>query len=564
VRQGTGGAVPVLINYLLLLVPLFLTSCGGGGGGTSTGGGTGNPSGPVTISGSASYEFVPHYNGNNSSGWDFGNSYARPIRGATVEAVDANNLVLASDQTDENGRYSLVVDPNTQVLVRVKAELLSTSPTSWDISVTDNTSNYALYVMEGSIISSGTSNSTRNLLAETGWGGSSYTAERAAAPFAILDTAYTVVQMLAAADPSHDLPRLQLNWSENNNTSDGDVENGDISSSHYDFDGTTSQIYLLGDSASDADEFDPHVVAHEMGHYFEHRYSRIDNIGGAHFIGDYLDFRVAYSEGLASAFAAMALNDPIYKDGYGSTLYAGFSFSLEDNYSSSPNPGWFNESSVQVVLYDLFDSSSDGIDNLSLGFEPIYQTIADSSLENKEAMMSIFTFREAFDDQFPAYSSQLASLLNQQAIQASDQYGSGETNDLSLYSGTSSVLPLYRQLNVNGPAVNVCSTDDYDPYSEGNKAGTVSFLRFNIAMAGNYQTNLSLTKATTSSTDPDFYIYQRGNAVGVGDSADDNTETANTNLTAGNYVMEVYHYGNIDDDDTNNSKACFDVTLSQL
>jgi len=563
VLQSMGDAVPVSINYFLLFATLLLASCGGGGGSSSSGG-TNNPSGPVTISGTASYEFVPHFSGINSSGWDFGNSYDRPIRGATVEAVNASNLVLDSGQTDENGRYSLTVDPNTQVRIRVKAELLSSSATTWDITVTDNTSNDALYVMEGSLSSSGTANSSRDLVAETGWGVFSYTGERAAAPFAILDTAYTVLQELLAADPARDLPRLQFSWSENNNTSDGDVENGEISSSHYFFDGNISRIYLLGDSASDADEFDPHVVAHEMGHYFEHRFARIDNIGGAHFIGDYLDFRVAYSEGLASAFAAMVLNDPVYKDGYGSTLFAGFSFSLEDNNSSSPNPGWYNESSVQVVIYDLFDSINDGVDNLSLGFGPFYQTIADSGIENKEALMSIFSFREVFDDLYPAYSGQLAALLNQQDIHGTDQYGSNETNNLSLYSGNSSILPLYRQLDVDGPSVNVCSTDDFDSYSEGNKAGSASFLKFSIATTGNYQTNLTRTSATTSSTDPDFYIYQNGSTVGVGDSADDNIETATTTLNSGDYVMEVYHFGNIDDDDTNNSKACFDVTLSLL
>ena len=544
----------VLLRFgSVLLLVSWLSACGGGG----SGGSSSNSTGPVTISGTASYEDVPHYS--NGYGWNFANTTERPIRGASVEAVDAEGNAIATDQTDANGNYSVSVARNTQVLIRVKAELVQTGSPSWDISVTDNTSSYALYALEGNLASSGTANSSRDLVAETGWGGLSYTGERAAAPFAILDQAYKVVQFLVETDAGITIPELQLSWSVDNDTDEGSAEDGDIETSHYSYDGSISRIYLLGDTNSDADEFDEHVIVHEMGHFFEHRFSRIDNIGGAHYIGDLLDLRVAYSEGLATAFAAMVLDDPNYKDGQGSTLYAGFGFSVEDNSSSDPDPGWYNESSVQIILYDLYDSNSDNADNISLGFDPLYQTITNTA--DKDAFMSIFTFREEFDDRYPTYSSGLAALLTEQAISGTDQYGANETNDLSLYGGNS-VLPLYRELTANGSAITVCSTDDYDDYSEGNKVSSAAFLRFNAASSGSYQVDISLNSASTATTDPDFLVYQQGSPVGSGQSETDNSESASLALAAGNYVMEVYHYGNIDTETDNDAKACFDVSLA--
>ena len=73
-------------------------------------------------------------------------------------------------------------------------------------------------------------------------------------------------------------------------------------------------IALMSDLAADTDEFDQHVIAHEFGHYIEYNFSRADNIGGSHGLGDKLDPRVAFGEGFGYAFAAIVLNDPVARD----------------------------------------------------------------------------------------------------------------------------------------------------------------------------------------------------------------------------------------------------------
>src|SRR5690606_27348042 len=147
-------------------------------------------------------------------------------------------------------------------------------PPSWDVEVRDNTSNTTLplasrplYVLDTAPFDSGTVNSTRDVTAPTGWGGTSYTGPRSAAPFAILDAAYAAIQLVLSADPQAVFEPLDMFWSVNNRPADGSVDQGEIGTSHYR--PGQNQLFLLGNAANDPDEFDDHVVAHEWGHYYE-------------------------------------------------------------------------------------------------------------------------------------------------------------------------------------------------------------------------------------------------------------------------------------------------------
>ena len=86
-----------------------------------------------------------------------------------MQVVDAGGTVLDTDTTDDNGGYSVTVDADTEVQVRVRSEMISTSGATWDIQVLDNTSSNAIYVLQGSLTSSGATSSTRNLNAGSGW-----------------------------------------------------------------------------------------------------------------------------------------------------------------------------------------------------------------------------------------------------------------------------------------------------------------------------------------------------------------------------------------------------------
>ena len=148
--------------------------------------------GPVvqSIIGTATYDFVPHQATSSNvfrvfpTALNYDAIEQRPIRGATAELVNASNAVLESTTTDSEGAYSFEVDPNSNVRVRIRAEMVQSAGAEWDVRVQDNTNGDGLYVLQGVVQSSGTESAVRDLNAESGWGGSSYTGPRQAAPFA--------------------------------------------------------------------------------------------------------------------------------------------------------------------------------------------------------------------------------------------------------------------------------------------------------------------------------------------------------------------------------------------
>ena len=256
---------------------------------------------PVTISGVLQYEFPPP--NAQCRGLNFSAIDLRPIRQATVQLLDSTGTTLLdSAVSDDQGNYSVTVDPGTDVILRVRAELLRSGALTWDVQVRNNVDTSAnpppleqrpVYVMDSGVFDSGASDQTRNLLAETGWGGSSYTNPRVAAPFAILDAIYSAMLFIANEDPTATFPALDAFWSVDNKAvagstaSDDEVAAGDLPTSFYN---GRSQLFLLGMDGDDTEEFDDHVITHEWSHYFEDNFSRSDSIGGAHFIGrDLLD-----------------------------------------------------------------------------------------------------------------------------------------------------------------------------------------------------------------------------------------------------------------------------------
>jgi len=296
-----------------------MVACSGGSGSSSsTQSSSQNSSQLVTISGRITYDYIPH--DSDYIGLDYDHIDIKPARGVQVELLNSKNNVQSSGATDDDGYYALAVPSNTSVRVRVKAQLLNTETPTWNFSVKDNTKNNALYVMDGSLASSGDSDSVRNLHAASGWTGSSYTQTRVAAPFAILDGIYAGVTTLVAAGNQQNFVPLDLRWSVKNNTADGQISLGEIGTSYFSGDA----IYILGEKNTDTDEYDSHVILHEWGHYLESTLSRSDSIGGDHYGDEKLDMRVAMSEGFSNAFSAIMLDDAIYADSLGIGQADGF------------------------------------------------------------------------------------------------------------------------------------------------------------------------------------------------------------------------------------------------
>ncbi len=397
-----------------------------------------------TVSGLIQFERVNH----NGVVLNYNSITPLPVQLAQVEVI-CNNRVYSSSFSNTDGRYTLVFPLGQSSFVRVKAKMQKLGAPSWDFSVVDNTVvNQPVYAMDSTPFIETTDLLNKDLLAVTGWNPNlvppRYDAPRVAAPFAILDTVRKAKTVILAEAPTLKFPALKLNWSVRNiKTEPVSLVNGAIGSSF--FDGT--EIYLLGAENNDTDEYDEHVIIHEWGHYFEEHFSRSDSIGGDHTIGDVLDIRLVFGEGLGNALSAMILNDPMYIDTSGAQQNSGFFINIENN--NCINSGWYSECSVQSILYDIYDpvgvnNSSEANDTLNLGFSAIYNVMVGPQ-KTTPAMTSIFSFIKGLKGQnpfggIPTSIDSLTSAQNIEPIQ--DIYGSSQINN---NPGATNQLPVYQR-----------------------------------------------------------------------------------------------------------------------
>jgi hypothetical protein len=486
---------------------------------------------------------------------DYNRTIRQPVRGAVIEAVNAQGQVLATTRTDEAGDYGFDIDVNTSIRVQVKAQLLSDEgQQKWDLKVTDNTQSNSLYVLQGSLLDTGqNARQVRDLHAPHGWDGQSYSDPRAAAPFAILDSVYLAVKAIGEIDETVEFPPLEIRWSPNNRTLTGQRALGHIGTSSFvvskeDVDA----IYLLGEADRDTDEYDPHVILHEWAHYFEHALSRRDSLGGLHSLQDRLDPRVAFSEGWGNAFAGNVTGDPIYKDSSGTGQSKGFLFNLET--LESQNRGWYNEASVSAVLYDIIDDAADAGDTVSGGLSAIYNVMRSDDYINAPVFATIFSVADGLRKDMPEQETDLDNLLALHGISGRGANGVGEKNAGAIRSA----LPVYKQAEVNGGTVNLCSVDDAGIH---NKLGNREFIFLDLDVA--QELTLTLTKTLGDDRrDPDFNIWRGTELLHKSASSGAGEEEFQGRLESGRYIIEAFDFYNINGSGSRRSDSCYDLRVA--
>jgi hypothetical protein len=542
--------------FALILVVLTLNACGGGSNHQHYSSSSIDSSLPasssasvmnktlVAMTGTITYDFIPHKN--NKIGLDYFAAEARPVRGAVVEVIDVDENIIAAGVTNVDGSYLLYVPIDTLTQVRVKAELLRSTSPSWNFKVTDNTNNNALYALLGSLTSTGFVNSQRNLHAGSGWGGSSYSSERAAAPFAILDDIYIGVNGLNAAGNTRDFPPLELRWSVKNNEADDILTLGEIGTSFYDGDGA---IYILGDANNDTDEFDRHVILHEWGHYIEEHFSRSDSMGGAHSDREKLDVRVAMSEGFANAFSAIMLADPFYRDSMGSAQNDGFFFNVSNKIR--PENGFFNEGSIGSTFYNYYTSSNNKSPN---DFTPIFSVLTSESYYNHAALTSIYLFYGQLKAILNDQATEFNNLMLEQNIYGTDEYALNETNA----GGIAVSLPVYKTISPDGGTINVCSSSEFGTF---NKLANSQFLKLTLSQAGSYTIYARKLGSSNVTSKPEIMVHSKGNTILTVKNTIGNQAIGNINLDSGIYIIEVYDLSNYDAANNATNTFCFDVSV---
>ncbi len=455
--------------------------------------------GSALLSGVISYDYVPHQLSN--IGLNYTNIQSKPVRGAVIELLDVSGAIIAAQTTNDMGAYQFTLSLNQPVQLRVKAQLLNDT-TSWNVSVRDNTNANSLYAVQGSLSAISSVNEIRNIHIGSGWNGVNFSATRSAAPFAILDSIYTGISRLQSAGFSKALPAVSFFWSENNTTAEGDITRGEIGTSYFSTDG----IYLLGDADVDTDEYDSHVILHEWTHYLENTISRSDSMGGNHEFNEKLDMRLAFSEGLANAFAAMLQGDAFYKDALGLGQSSGFYINLAER--SHAVKGWYSQASIGSTLFNYYLSADN---RTAKSIDDLLKTIIRTDYINHPGFASIYLFSEKLQLEAPNSFDTWTDLLLEQNIFSTQAYGEAEINS----GGYAENLPVYKTLSLENPSVTLCSSNRFGSF---NRLSNYQFIKIPIEQSANYQIRV-VNSPGSSSTDPDIYLYSSGSLIKAGVSS---------------------------------------------
>ncbi len=503
--------------------------------------------GMTSVTGNVTFVRIPT---TPQSGLSYGAPQLRPARGVLVRAVAAGNVVVASANTASDGAYALSVDNDVTIRIEVVAQMARSGVfPNWNIVVKDgiNAGTQPYSFTDGTTFNS-SAGGAHDVAIPSGFNAAgTVTGTRASAPFAILDTIYQGVQTILGAAPTTKFPALVIDWEANNQGGETFFTSAPL-----------QHIVLSARVTEDTDEFDQHVIAHEFGHYIEFNFSRADNIGGPHGIGDKLDIRTAFGEGFGYAFAAIVLNDPDVRDTYvnENAVRVTSRFNIETNPPPNP-PGnpvaddygcWCSETSVSSILWDVYDSAADTNDTISLGFTPIWNVLIGAQ-KTTPAVTSIFSFVSALKAANTAVAPQINTLVAAQSIDANgiDAFGTGETHRPANVPAIAA-LPVFTAATVNGGATIVQVVDDAGTI---NTLGNHRFVRFSINPGPQIVTIKVTTSNVASDADPDFLLYRNGNFVTSGEGSVVGSETKQISLPGGTYVLDAYDCGNVCVDEDN-------------
>jgi hypothetical protein len=308
-----------------------------------------------SISGQAFYQKADV----TDSGLDLDHPVMLPIRNARVEVFSRSvQSIVAVSETDQRGHFDVEVPFDPSLTVRVMSRLRTSS-----LRVADNTNLNTIYAVSSDV--DGRQRNFGVLLADT---------SRISGAFNILEMVQRANETIRTVDPTIDPPPVTIFWSTKNTRRSGNIAQGFIGTSFFNVANNTA--YILGDRNEDSDEFDDSVIIHEYGHLLAAKFSRDDSPGGETHLGDMLDPRVAWSEGWANFFSSVVRNDPVWRDDSGPNGVKVYRFDLRDRIPAGDRPGYWSETSVGTLLWELYEGS-DLTGNFRYPFSLIWSAFKD-------------------------------------------------------------------------------------------------------------------------------------------------------------------------------------------
>jgi hypothetical protein len=273
----------------------------------------------------------------------------------------------------------------------------------------------------------------------------------------------------------------------------------------------------------DSDEFDDSVIAHEYGHMLVAKFSRDDSPGGQSHIGDMLDPRVAWSEGVANFFSSLVRNDSVWRDSNGPNGSNVYRFNIEDNIPTGDNPGYFSESSVDGLLWDLYDGQDDDTDHVQYPWPLIWSAITD--LRN-DRFIYLPYFLDHFLERFPAATDDVRTMVQARSIDFQPNVRPSVTNPFPTPMKDSSVTGVVDSLTTQ--RTNLMSSSHF--YSFTTTGGSVS-IRMDVTGLG----------PGGNSNDLDIFLMDaNGRVIARSDNGlNGQSELISMRLPRGAYVVEI-------------------------
>ena len=268
----------------------------------------------------------------------------RPARLVDVQIIDAGtSAVLATGATDLTGAFSIpVVDASVRD-VNVRFLTRSSATAGLFLQVENNQLNHTVYAVVGTPVPGHDPNTNVDFGALTAL------PQAGGEPFNCYDVALNGHDFLKSFTGGWPGTGLILFWQAGG--SDGTY-----------FRSSDNTIHLTGDEG-----YDDTVIAHEHGHFISKSYSKDNNPGGAHFLGDNnQDIRLSWSEGYATYWGnsvrrELSVTSPApthYIDTTGLPGSGNLDFSYELETPSVNAVGGASEVAVQALLWDITDDAA--------------------------------------------------------------------------------------------------------------------------------------------------------------------------------------------------------------
>ena len=450
--------------------------------------------------------------------------------------------VLATGSTDSLGNYTLSVANNTSIAIRVTAHdarRMAATP-RWDMRVQDGAAGDNPYTFTDPAPFNSSAGTAHNVAIPSGINAAgTVTGTRASGAVRRARHRLPGHADRARRRADTNFPALMLDWGQQPGRRN-----------FFDTGGRRSTSCCRPTLTEDTDEFDQHVIAHEFGHYIEYNFSRADNIGGAHGLGDKLDIRVAFGEGFGYAFSAIVLNDPVARDTFVDNGDAGLEHLQHRNESASRAArfarGKFRLLVQRVVgVVDSLGSlrQPGGCQGQRRAGLPAHVERADRCAADDAGVHQHFQFHHrAQDGAAPATPRPSTRCWRRRtSAPSADAYGTGETHFPTPVAQTAA-LPVYTPITVGGGAVQLLNVNDAGHY---NTLGNHRFLRFTLAAPQTITITRELVECRRQRRSRLHRVPQwRLRAHRLAGSAAAAGNRDRISIPAGSYLLDVYDCAN--------------------